>query len=147
MAGTVNQKGYKKLPPAPIALSDDEVLKFKGLEEETDAMYEKYGEDYTGKGDDGIDLIDQYEGYRVGNMVKILDGNFKGEDGEVRRLKDEMIMVRLFTYGSVLDQWFRPKDIRIWRLFLPRRHWVCPNCIHRYVVVANNIRFTYVELC
>ncbi len=112
MAGTVNQKGYKKLPPAPIALSDEEVSKFKGLEEQTEAMYDKYGEDYTGKGDDGMDLIHQYEGYRVGNMVKILDGNFKGEDGEVRRLKDEMIMVRLYTYGTVLDQWFSPKDIR-----------------------------------
>lgn len=112
MAGTVNQKGYKKLPPAPIALSDEEVAKFKGLEEQTDAMYDKYGEDYTGRGDDGMDLIDQYEGYRVENMVKILNGNFKGEDGIVRRLKDGMIMVRLYTYGSVMDQWFQPKDIR-----------------------------------
>lgn len=112
MAGTVNQKGYKKLPPAPIALSDEEVAKFKGLEEQTDAMYKKYGEDYTGRGDDGMDLIDQYKGYEVENMVKILNGNFKGEDGIVRRLKDGMIMVRLYTYGNVLDQWFDPKDIR-----------------------------------
>eukprot|EP00551_Chaetoceros_affinis_P011046 CAMPEP_0203665486 /NCGR_PEP_ID=MMETSP0090-20130426/2694_1 /ASSEMBLY_ACC=CAM_ASM_001088 /TAXON_ID=426623 /ORGANISM="Chaetoceros affinis, Strain CCMP159" /LENGTH=682 /DNA_ID=CAMNT_0050529057 /DNA_START=94 /DNA_END=2142 /DNA_ORIENTATION=+ len=112
MAGTVNQKGYKKLPPAPIALSDDEVAKFKGLEEQTDAMYEKFGEDYTGRGDDGMDLIDQYEGYRVESMVKILSGNFKGEDGVVRRLKDGQIMVRLYTYGNVMDQWFKPNEIR-----------------------------------
>lgn len=112
MAGTVNQKGYKKLPPAPIALSDDEVAKFKGLEEQTDAMYEKFGEDYTGRGDAGTDLLGQYEGYDVENMVKILEGNFKGEDGVVRRLKDGLIMVRLYTYGNVLDQWFKPSEIR-----------------------------------
>ncbi len=112
MAGTVNQKGYKKLPPAPIALSDEEVAKFKGLEEQTDAMYEKFGEDYTGRGDDGIDLIGQYEGYRVENMVKVLEGNFKGEDGVVRRLKDGQVMVRLYTYGNVHDQWFKPSEIR-----------------------------------
>lgn len=112
MAGTVNQKGYKKLPPAPIALSDDEVAKFKGLEEQTDALFDKFGEDYTGRGDDGMDLMHQYEGYKVENMVKILKGNFKGEDGVVRRLKDGLIMVRLYTYGNVLDQWFQPNEIR-----------------------------------
>jgi len=112
MAGTVNQKGYKKLPSIPIALADDEVEKFKGLEEKTNAMHEKYGEDYTGRGDDGSDLIDQYEGHKVENMVKILDGNFKGEDGIVRRLKDGLIMVRLYTYGNMLDQWFKPSEIR-----------------------------------
>jgi transcription antitermination factor NusG len=112
MAGTVNQKGYKKLPPAPIALSDEEVAKFKGLEEQSDAMLEKFGEGYTGRGDDGADLIAQYEGYGVENMVKVLEGNFKGEDGVVRRLKDGLIMVRLYTYGNVLDQWFKPNEIR-----------------------------------
>ena len=112
MAGTVNQKGYKKLPPAPIALSDEEVAKFKGLEEKTEEIYKKFGEDYTGKGDAGLDLIDQYEGYKVETMVKILEGNFKGEDGIVRRLKDGEIMVRMYTYGSVLDYWFKPNQIR-----------------------------------
>ncbi len=112
MAGTVNQKGYKKLPPAPICLSDEEVSKFKGLEEATSKMYEKYGEDYTGRGDDGLDLIEQYKDYEVDNMVKVLTGNFKGEDGVVKRLNNGQIMVRLFTYGNVLDQWFNVDEIR-----------------------------------
>jgi len=112
MAGTVNQKGYKKLPPAPIALSDEEVEKFRGLEKSTDDIFNKYGEDYTGRGDDGSDLLGQYEGYEVENMVKVLEGNFKGEDGVVRRLKDGQVCVRLYTYGNVLDQWFKPDEIR-----------------------------------
>lgn len=112
MAGTVNQKGYKKLPPAPICLSDEEVAKFKGLEEATDKIYQEFGEEYTGRGDSGQDLIAQYEGYDVGNMVKVLSGNFKGEDGVVKRLKDGQIMVRMFTYGNVNDQWFKPNEIR-----------------------------------
>lgn len=112
MAGTVNQKGYKKLPPAPICLSDEEVAKFKGLEEATEKIYQEFGEDYTGRGDSGEDLIAQYEGYDVGNMVKVLSGNFEGEDGVVKRLKDGQIMVRMFTYGNVNDQWFKPNEIR-----------------------------------
>jgi transcription antitermination factor NusG len=112
MAGTVNQKGYKKLPPAPICLSDEEVSKFIGLEEATEEMYQKFGEDYTGRGDSGEDLLAQYEGYEVDGMVKILSGNFKGEDGVVKRLKNGQIMVRLFTYGNVNDQWFDVKEIR-----------------------------------
>lgn len=115
MAGTVNHvsaNSYRKLPPVPIALSDEEVVKFKGLEEETMQIYEKYGEDYTGKGDDGDDLVSQYEGYNPDDMVKILTGNFQGEDGIVKRLKDGEIMVRLYTYGQVLDQWFKPDQIR-----------------------------------
>lgn len=112
MAGTVNQKGYKKLPPAPICLSDEEVSKFKGLEEATSQMYEKFGEDYTGRGDSGEDLLAQYEGYEVDAMVKILSGNFKGEDGVVKRLKDRQLMVRLFTYGNINDQWFKLEELR-----------------------------------
>jgi len=112
MAGTVNKKGYKKLPPAPICLSDEEVSKFQGLEEATEKMFEKFGYDYTGRGDKGDDLIAQYEGFDVDNMVKILSGNFKGEDGVVKRLKDGQVMVRFFTYGNVVDQWFNPNEIR-----------------------------------
>jgi len=113
MAGTVNKKGYKKLPPAPICLSDEEVSKFNGLEEQTAEMYEKFGEDYTGRGDSGDDLLAQYEGYEVDNMVKVLSGNFKGEDGVVKRLKDGQIMLRLFTYGNVIEQWFNMDEVRI----------------------------------
>lgn len=112
MAGTINKKGYLKLPPAPICLSDEEVTKFQGLEEESEKIYEKFGYDYTGKGDRGDDLIAQYEGFDVDNMVKILSGNFKGEDGVVKRLKDGQVQVRLFTYGNVNDFWFKPDEIR-----------------------------------
>jgi len=112
MAGTVNQKGYKKLPAHPIALSDEEVEKFRGLEEETDEMYRKYGDDYTGKGDTGDDLLGQYASYKVEDMVKVLSGNFKGEDGMVKRLKDGQIMLRLYTYGQLMEQWFEPSELR-----------------------------------
>ena len=110
--GTVNRKGYKKLPPAPIPLSDDEVKKFKGLEEAQEEFEDLYGGDYSGRGDSGADLLAQYAGYDVGQMVKILRGNFQGEDGTVRRLKDGQICVRMFTYGQVFDEWFDPDAIR-----------------------------------
>ena len=110
--GTVNRKGYKKLPPVPLPLNDEEVAKFKGLEKEAEMFEDMYGEDYSGRSDSGEDLLAQYAGYEVGQMVKILSGNFEGEDGTVRRLKDGQIMVRMFTYGQTFDNWFDPDAIR-----------------------------------
>mmetsp|Transcript_8805 Transcript_8805/g.16075 ORF Transcript_8805/g.16075 Transcript_8805/m.16075 type:complete len:740 (-) Transcript_8805:72-2291(-) len=110
--GTVNKKGHKKLPPAPLPLNDDEVKKFKGLEEAQELFEDMFGNDYSGRSDTGADLLAQYEGYDVGQMVKILRGNFDGEDGTIRRLKGGQLMVRLFTYGQVFDEWFDPDAIR-----------------------------------
>jgi len=110
--GTVNRKGHKKLPPAPLPLNEEEVKRFKGLEEEQELFEDMYGGDYTGRNDTGFDLLAQYEGYDVGQMVKILKGNFEGEDGTVRRLKGGQLMVRMFTYGQTFDEWFDPDAIR-----------------------------------
>lgn len=110
--GTVNRKGHKKLPPAPIPLNEDEVKKFKGLEEAQEEFENEYGGDYSGRTDTGEDLMAQYAGYDVGQMVKVLRGNFEGEDGTIRRLKDGQLMVRMFTYGQTYDEWFMPDAIR-----------------------------------
>ncbi|KAL9181209.1 hypothetical protein ACHAXT_010014 [Thalassiosira profunda] len=110
--GTVNRKGHKKLPPAPLPLSDEEVAKFKGLEEAQEVFEDMFAGDYTGRNDTGADLLAQYAGYDVGQMVKVLRGNFEGEDGTVRRLKDGQLMVRMFTYGQTYDEWFDPDAIR-----------------------------------
>jgi len=110
--GTVNRKGHKKLPPAPLPLGPEEVAKFKGLEEEQEVFEDMFGGDYTGRADTGADLLEQYSGYDVGQMVKVLRGNFEGEDGTVRRLKGGQLMVRMFTYGQTYDEWFDPDAIR-----------------------------------
>lgn len=110
--GTVNRKGHKKLPPAPIPLNEEEVKKFKGLEEAQEEFENEYGGDYSGRTDAGADLMAQYAGYDVGQMVKVLRGNFEGEDGTIRRLKDGQLMVRMFTYGQTYDEWFMPDAIR-----------------------------------
>eukprot|EP00566_Odontella_aurita_P004898 CAMPEP_0113545094 /NCGR_PEP_ID=MMETSP0015_2-20120614/11072_1 /TAXON_ID=2838 /ORGANISM="Odontella" /LENGTH=771 /DNA_ID=CAMNT_0000445425 /DNA_START=15 /DNA_END=2330 /DNA_ORIENTATION=- /assembly_acc=CAM_ASM_000160 len=110
--GTVHMKGMRKLPVIPVSLNDDEVEKFQLLDEETDAMHAKYGKDYDGSGDSGKDLLDQYAGYEVDGMVKVLGGKHGGEDGVVKRLKDGKIKVRLFTYGTSFDEWYEPKEIR-----------------------------------
>lgn len=110
--GTVNRKGHKKLPPAPMPLGPEEVMKFKGLEEEQEVFEDMFGGDYTGRADHGADLLTQYAGYDVGQMVKILKGRFEGEDGTVRRLKNGQLMVRMFTYGQTYDEWFDPDAIR-----------------------------------
>ncbi|KAL7536269.1 hypothetical protein ACHAXR_007035 [Thalassiosira sp. AJA248-18] len=110
--GTVNRKGHKKLPPSPLPLNEEEVKKFKGLEEAQEIFEDMFAGDYTGRGDTGADLMAQYSGYDVGQMVKVLRGNFDGEDGTVRRLKDGQLMVRMFTYGQTYDEWFDPDAIR-----------------------------------
>jgi len=110
--GTINRKGYKKLPTVPLPLNEEEVAKFKGLEEQAEMFEDMFGGDYTGRHDSGEDLLAQYAGYEPGQMVKILKGNFEGEDGTVRRLKDGQLMVRMFTYGQTFDNWFDPDAIR-----------------------------------
>lgn len=110
--GTVNRKGHKKLPPIPLPLGTEEISKFKGLEEEQEVFEDMFGGDYTGRTDSGADLLAQYAGYDVGQMVKVLRGNFEGEDGTVRRLKDGQLMVRMFTYGQTYDEWFNVDAIR-----------------------------------
>jgi hypothetical protein len=45
-------------------------------------------------------------------MVKVLRGNFEGEDGTVRRLKDGQLMVRMLTYGQTYEEWFDVNAIR-----------------------------------
>lgn len=110
--GTVNRKGHKKLPPAPLPLGPEEVKRFKGLEEAQEVFEDMFGGDYTGRTDTGADLYEQYAGYDVGQMVKVLRGNFEGEDGTVRRLKDGQLMVRMFTYGQTYDEWFDPDAVR-----------------------------------
>jgi hypothetical protein len=56
--------------------------------------------------------MSHYAGYDVGQMVKVLRGNFEGEDGTVRRLKDGQLMIRMFTYGQTYDEWFDVDAIR-----------------------------------
>lgn len=108
----ITGKGYKKLPTVPLPLNEEEVAKFKGLEEQAEMFEDMFGGDYSGRHDTGEDLLAQYAGYEPGQMVKVLKGNFEGEDGTVRRLKDGQLMVRMFTYGQTFDNWFDPDAIR-----------------------------------
>ena len=120
--GTVNHKGYKKLPPAPIALNELEVEKF-GLEEWEDDD-EDEEEDLTGvivdiedeedmKSKIDEEAVKAFEGLKVEDMVKVIaKGKFQNEDGIIRRLKDGRILVRFYTYGTMFEEWMAPGDVR-----------------------------------
>jgi len=112
-SGIIHQIGYKKLPLIPVALSDEELSQFTGLDEHTDELFEKYGEDYNGKGDAGLDLMDQYKGFKYDDMVKILTGNLKGEVAVVKRLKNGKIFVYMGAYGTPIEKWYTTEDIRL----------------------------------
>lgn len=129
--GNVNHKGYKKLPPVPIALNELEVENFgleeiEELSEEKDALLAE-GEDAEGIIVDseeeyendpmyrGIDkeALQQFQGLKVADMVKVTTkGKFYNEDGIVRRLKDGRIFVRFYTYGTLFEEWLNPGDVR-----------------------------------
>jgi len=124
--GTVNRKGYRKLPPAPQALNELEIENF-GLEdmefeeedddeEDEDVIVDSAENDAKQKSKWQVDEEDLkvYLGLKVEDMVKVTKKNkFFGEDGIVRRLKDGKIMVRFFTYGSQFDEWLDPGDVRV----------------------------------
>lgn len=119
--GTINRKGYKKLPPSPVALNELEVENF-GLEDleheeveedESDIIVDEEDDDETS---DGVDqeALKVYLGLKVEDMVKVTKKcKFLGEDGIVRRLKDGKILVRFYTYGSMFEEWMEPEDVRV----------------------------------
>lgn len=129
--GTINMKGYKKLPPAPLPLSEEEIENFD-LE---NPKWEMDDPNDTPKTEDGDNIIvDTYEndmkeleeeeaievevktvykGLKVEDMIKVTAKNkFSGEDGIVKRLKEGMVLIRFFTYGQTFDEWLDPSDVR-----------------------------------
>merc|ERR1711862_324969 len=99
-----NNMGWGTLPSKPMALSPEEVKEFKGLESKIQNEVNILKEE---------DMLAVYKGYSVGQMVKVLNGKFIGEDGVIKRLKNKKLGVRLFTCGSSYDEWFDPKDMRL----------------------------------
>src|SRR5688500_16098316 len=95
--GTINFKGHRKLPPAPVALDELEIEKF-GLENLEHEEIEEDKEDDvivdTIETDQAHDKIEKevqkvYKGLRVDDMIKVTANNkFYNEDGVVRRLKE-----------------------------------------------------------
>jgi len=125
--GTINMKGYRKLPPAPLPLSEEEIENFdlENVEWEEDSAKE---EEDPGIIVDSLendmeesriaDEIEQevqevYKGLRVEDMVKVTAKNkFLDEDGIVRRLKEGKVLIRFFTYGTTFDEWLDPSVVR-----------------------------------
>ena len=129
--GTINVKGHKKLPPAPIPLSEEEIENF-------DLENSEWEENDQGKSeslqdDKGIiiDTIENdlkesreeeaiekeiklvYKDLKVEDMIKVTAKNkFLGEDGMVRRLKEGRVLIRFFTYGTTYEEWLDPTDVR-----------------------------------
>jgi transcription antitermination factor NusG len=127
--GTINIKGYKKLPPAPLPLSEEEIENFD-LE---NPVWEIDEQDNAAQKDQGI-IVDSYENdkkeldaeeaielevktvyksLKVEDMIKVTAKNkFTGEDGIVKRLKEGNVLIRFFTYGQTFDEWLDPSDVR-----------------------------------
>lgn len=130
--GTVNKKGYRKLPPAPVALNEDEIEKFglENLDEDVDFNEDPVADLMNEEGiiidteenevkakakRPKIDMeqLEAYKDLRPDDMVKVIGNNkFKGEDGIIKRLKNGKLMVRFFTYGSTYEEWLEPDDVR-----------------------------------
>eukprot|EP00980_Cylindrotheca_fusiformis_P028538 scaffold22609_cov142-Cylindrotheca_fusiformis.AAC.2 len=119
--GTVNQKGYKKLPPAPVALNEIEIENFgledmeeldDGDDDDDDIILDTEEADKTAAAIEE-EVQTTYKGLRVEDMIKVTAKNkFFDEDGIVRRLKGGKVMIRFFTYGSMYEEWLDPSDVR-----------------------------------
>ena len=128
--GTINMKGYKKLPPAPLPLSEEEIENFD-LE---NPLWEVDEQDTTSAEQDQSIIVDTvendlaelaeeeaieievktvYKSLKVEDMIKVTAKNkFNGEDGIVKRLKEGKVLIRFFTYGQTFDEWLDPSDVR-----------------------------------
>ncbi len=128
--GTINMKGYKKLPPAPLPLSEEEIENFdlenpKWEIDEEDVSVDEAGQDIivdTHENDVKemeeeeaieIEVKTVYKSLKVEDMIKVTAKNkFNGEDGIVKRLKEGKVLIRFFTYGQTFDEWLDPSDVR-----------------------------------
>ena len=110
------------MPPAPVALNEDEIESF-GLEdlEAEEPEEPEVEEDVivdTAEADEEAAEMEEtvqkvYLGFRVGDMVKVTAKNkFFDEDAIVRRLKDNKLFLRFYTYGSMYEEWMDPGDVR-----------------------------------
>jgi len=102
MASSSRQKGYKKLPARPFPLTEEEISTFRGLEDKMEEKAKKEAQE----------LMQEYEGFQVGQYVKVVKGKFMGEEGEVKRLKLSKISVRMYTYGTSFDHWFPVEELK-----------------------------------
>jgi transcription antitermination factor NusG len=132
---------FKTKPSIPTPMSESEIKQYRGLEDASEVEAVETGPDQynsTGVVDDGtiviIDseedsaqyydeedkmdeavhkLMDQFGHLEIGGMCKITaEGPMKNEDGIVKRFKDNMVCVRMYTYGSMFDEWIAPKFVR-----------------------------------
>ena len=133
--GTINIKGHKKLPPAPLPLSEEEIENFDldnviweideqdekkttkakaGIILDTEENERQENEKVRSK-EEAIEEVCRtvYKSLKVEDMVKVTAKNkFFDEDGIIRRLKDGMVFVRFFTYGTMFEEWMDPSDVR-----------------------------------
>jgi len=127
--GTINIKGHRKLPPAPVPLSDEEIESFDlenpkwemneepdDVEEDQGIIVDTYENDMKEmKEEEAIEEVVKtvYKSLRVEDMIKVTAKNkFIGEDGIVRRLKEGKVLIRFFTYGQSFEEWLDPSDVR-----------------------------------
>lgn len=127
--GTINMKGYSKLPPAPLPLSEEEIENFdlenpKWEIDEQNAVAETDDSIIVDTHENDVKEMEEeeaiemevkkiYKGLKVEDMIKVTAKNkFHGEDGIVKRLKENMVKIRFFTYGQTFDEWLDPSDVR-----------------------------------
>ena len=127
--GTINIKGHKKLPPAPLPLSEEDIENFdlenpiwerdeqaeapvkgKGIIVDT---YENDMKEMEKEKAIEVEVKTVYKSLKVDDMIKVTAKNkFLGEDGIVKRLKEGMVLIRFFTYGQTFDEWLDPGEVR-----------------------------------
>ncbi|GMI12417.1 hypothetical protein TrVE_jg10368 [Triparma verrucosa] len=81
----------------PRRLSPEEVSRFEGLVKSGSVTSQKDAKAFE---------------YDIGDMVKVIKGEMKGETGAVRQVRDGNLVIRFWTYGSQLDVYFSPDDVR-----------------------------------
>lgn len=88
---------YGMTQVVPKRLTEKEIETFEGLVEATNVMSQK----------------DQHAfAFEIGEMIVVIDGPYKGETGAVRMVRDGMLVVRFYTYGSQIDTYLDPAVIR-----------------------------------
>jgi len=100
---------FRTKPSIPTPIPEDQLKQYKGLE---DVDNKPDSQNHTEHPSTST-LMDQFAHLEIGGMCKVVaEGPLKNEDGIVKRFKDGLVCVRMYTYGSIFDEWFDPQHVR-----------------------------------
>jgi transcription antitermination factor NusG len=109
-----NKRSYKLKPPIPTPITAEDAIHFGlvGAISNSNTTDDKTSNDSNNViSSESNNNNNEFSHLSIGGMVKIVHGKHKHEDGIVKKIKDGKVYVRLYSYGTIFDEWLNPSEL------------------------------------